>query len=286
MARGELALQGWDGGAGGPAMSQDVGRGSAGARASQSEAETAELWEVYKRTGSMTVRGRLIVSYSGLVRYVATLISARLPNRVEVADLCGFGMVGLIDAIEKFDPSRGYKFETYAVSRIKGSIIDSLRRMDWVPRGVRVRTKELERAYAQLEGELKRAPTEQELADALETTVADVRHLFDQLAGSSMVALEETASWAGASSATIGDGLAADDPDPPALFEIEEQRQDLIRAMGAMDHRRQEVLRLYYFEGLTLREIGQALKISESRACQLHNAALAELRQILIRSVI
>ena len=172
-------------------------------------AAITKLWEDFKATGSMDDRNRLVVHYSPLVKYVAGRLSAGLPNSIEQADLVSYGMFGLIDAINKFEPARGFKFETYAMSRIRGSIIDELRSIDWVPRSLRAKARAVEKAYTKLEHELLRTPTDAEVADELGTTEEELQNVFTQISFFGLVALEETVSVGAdrSESVTLGDTI-------------------------------------------------------------------------------
>jgi RNA polymerase sigma factor FliA len=151
----------------------------------------AELWREYKATASTDLRDRLIIHYSALVKYVASRVSVGLPQNVEQADLVSYGIFGLIDAIEKFEPDRGNKFETYAIRRVRGAIIDELRSIDWVPRSIRAKARAVETAFGSLEGELGRAPTDAEMAKALEMTEAELQNVFAQVSFVGVVALDD-----------------------------------------------------------------------------------------------
>ena len=153
--------------------------------------ELRDLWRLYKSERDQKARERLVIAYSPLVKYVAGRMSSGLPSHVEESDLISYGLLGLISAIERFEPEREIKFETFAVTRIKGSIIDELRSLDWVPRSVRTKAREIERANAKLEHQLHRAPTDKEMASTLETTVEDFQDSLVRISNSSVVALDE-----------------------------------------------------------------------------------------------
>jgi RNA polymerase sigma factor for flagellar operon FliA len=243
----------------------------------------SKLWEDYKATGTVDARNRLIVHYSPLVKYVAGRLGAGLPQNVEQADLVGYGMFGLIDAIDKFDPGRGYKFETYAMSRIRGSIIDELRSIDWVPRSLRAKARAVEKAYTKLEHELLRTPTDAEVATELSMTESDLQDVFTQMSFFGLVALEETLSVGAerGEAVTLRDTIADPGPGPVGLFEVEETKQILAGAINRLPEREKVVLSLYYYEGLTLGGIGEILGITESRVCQIHTKAVIQLRSKL-----
>ena len=238
-----------------------------------------QLWAEYKASESPTARDRLIVHYAPLVKYVAGRVSVGLPQNIEQADLVSYGIFGLIDAIAKFDPTRNIKFETYAIARIKGAIIDELRSIDWVPRSVRAKARAVERAYASLEARLLRTPTDAEVAAELGISAPDLDALFAQISFVGLVALDELlGSGERGESATLGDTVADKGEGPAGAFEVEEMRQALAGAINRLGDREKTVLTLYYYEGLTLAEIGEVLAVTESRVCQIHTKAVLQLR--------
>ena len=225
-----------------------------------------------------------MVAYSPLVKYVAGRMSSGLPAHVEEADLISYGLGGLISAIERFDPSRETKFETYAITRIRGAIIDELRTLDWVPRSVRARAREIERANMRLEARLQRAPTDEEIASELSVSVDDFQDTLLQISNSTIVALDEL--W-NVQDAT-GDQVSLLDtlpdreaPDPQQLLDQSELRDRIADAIAALPEREKLVIALYYYENLTLREIGEVLSVTESRVSQLHTKAVLRLRSKL-----
>ena len=248
------------------------------------ESDLAQLWHDYKETGEQSLRERLILHYSPLVKYVAGRVGVGLPPNIEHADLVSYGIFGLIDAIEKFDLERAIKFETYAIARIKGAIIDELRSIDWIPRSVRYKAREVEKAYAALEGRLHRSPTEPEVAEEMGITLEELHAIFSQVSFVNVVALDELISIGG----ERGDKLSLVDTlqdtkveDPVQAFESEETKYLLARAINTLPEREKIVVTLYYYEGLTLAEIGQVLGVTESRICQMHTKAVLQLRSRL-----
>lgn len=240
------------------------------------------LWGEYTRSRSRSARDKLILQYSPLVKYVAGRVAVGLPQNVEQADLVSYGVFGLIDAIEKFDPERGYKFETYAIARIKGAILDELRSLDWVPRSVRAKARAIERAYAKLEAENHRAPSDGEVAAELGISEDQLQSTLTQISMVGVAALDEMLSGADrGESLTLGDTVADTGDGPVGTYEIEEMRQLLAQAINAMPEREKLVLTLYYYEGLTLAEIGRVLGVTESRVCQIHTKAVLQLRSRL-----
>jgi RNA polymerase sigma factor for flagellar operon FliA len=245
----------------------------------EDQREIDQLWIDYKSTDDTKLRDALIVHYSPLVKYVAGRVAVGLPQTVEQADLVSYGIFGLIDAIEKFDLERGFKFETYAISRVKGAIIDELRSIDWVPRSVRAKARSLEKAYGILEAKLHRAPTDAELAEELDMSDTQLQTAFGQISFIGLVALDETLSGGErGESMSLGDTVADATPGPMAVYEVEEMRHILADAINGMPEREKVVLTLYYYEGLTLAEIGEILGVTESRVCQIHTKSVIHLR--------
>jgi RNA polymerase sigma factor FliA len=240
------------------------------------------LWGEYKARATRPLRDELIVRYSPLVRYVAGRVAVGLPQSVEHGDLVSYGTFGLIDAIDKFDPARGYKFETYAIARIKGAILDELRSIDWVPRSVRAKARAIERAYTKLESELHRAPTDGEMAVNLDLTEAQLQVMLGQIASVGVVALDEMIPASDRGELTVGDFLSDSKDSSVAAYELEELRQAVISATTDMPTRETIVLVLYYHEGLTLADIGHVLGVTESRVCQIHTKAVLHLRAHLL----
>ncbi len=242
--------------------------------------EVGRLWVRYKDSADADLRDQLILHYSPLVKYVAGRVAVGLPQNVEQADLVSYGIFGLIDAIEKFDLERGYKFETYAIARIKGAILDELRSIDWVPRSVRAKARALETAYAKLESELHRTPTDVELAHELDVSDEQFQTTLSQISFVGLVALDELLSVGGSrgDSLTLGDTVPDQSDGPVAAYEVEEMRQILADAINRMPEREKIVLTLYYYEGLTLAEIGDVLGVTESRVCQIHTKAVIHMR--------
>lgn len=244
--------------------------------------ELSELWRLYKAEGDERARERLVVDYSPLVKYIAGRMASGLPSHVEESDLISYGLLGLIGAIERFDPDRDVKFETYALARVKGAIIDELRSLDWVPRSVRARAREVERAHAALEGTLQRAPTDEEMAAKLELTVDAFRGVLLEIANSSVLALDDLWTFAdpeGGSQISILDTIK--DPgaaDPETEAQASELKDRLADAIESLPERERLVIALYYYENLTLREIGEVLDVTESRVSQLHTKAVIGLR--------
>jgi RNA polymerase sigma factor FliA len=242
--------------------------------------ELRSLWRRLKEHNDQAARDRLVLHFAPLVKYVAGRMSSALPAHIEEGDLISYGLLGLMNAIERFDPGRQIKFETYAVTRIKGAIIDELRSLDWVPRSVRARARQIERKSAELENKLQRAPTDEEIAGALNLSMQEFQDAITQIATSSIVALDEM--WTVSSSGeplslidTIGDSRMTD---PAAVLDVTELRATLADAIARLPEREKIVVALYYYDGLTLREIGEVLGVTESRVSQLHTKAILRLK--------
>jgi RNA polymerase sigma factor for flagellar operon FliA len=252
--------------------------------------ELARLWEEFKQnevSGARAgARERLILHYAPLVKYVASRVATGLPASVDQADLVSYGMFGLIDALEKFDPGRGNKFETYAIPRIKGAIIDELRAMDWVPRSVRFKAREIEKAYSDLESIHKRGPTEKEVAARLGVTLRELHEVINQISFVQVLQLDEILSVGSdrGEQVSLLDTLADRGTDPTTALEGEETRGLLAAAINSLSEREKIVVTLYYFEGLTLAEIGDILGVTESRVCQIHTKAVGQLRLQLVET--
>jgi RNA polymerase sigma factor for flagellar operon FliA len=246
------------------------------------EAGIVALWRQFGERREQPLRDRLVLHYAPLVKYVAGRVGTGLPAHVEVADLIQSGIFGLVDAIEKFEPERGLKFETYAMQRIRGAILDDLRAQDWVPRSVRGRAREVERALERLGAQLRRTPTDGELADELGLSLHELRDVYAQLQLTSVVALDELAA-AGRGPTPLADILEDQEAlDPVALLVDQDNRRQLAQAIAHLAERDRVVVTLYYFENLTLAEIGRVLGVTESRVCQLHTRAVLRLRAKLL----
>ena len=243
--------------------------------------DTGTLWRRYKSTRDQALRDRLILTYAPLVKYVAGRLGSGLPAHVDEGDLVSYGLLGLIGAIERFDPDRDIKFETYAIARIKGSIIDELRAMDWVPRSVRARARDIERAIGALEAKLGRAPTDEEIATKLEISQDELDDSLSEISRSSIAALDELWTVQGSS----GDQVALIDtiedtqePAPHSALDQSEVKEMIGDAISRLPEREKLVITLYYYEELTLREIGEVLGVTESRVSQLHTKAILRLK--------
>jgi RNA polymerase sigma factor FliA len=243
--------------------------------------DTYTLWQQYRKTKDQGIRDRLILTYAPLVKFVAGRLGSGLPAHVEENDLVSYGLLGLIGAIERYDPDRDVKFETYAIARIKGAIIDELRAMDWVPRSVRSRAREIERAIAELEKQLLRAPTDEEIAKKVGITEEELEESLTEISRSSIAALDElwTVSSSGGDQIALIDTIEdSDAPDPQSTLSQTEMKEAIGEAIARLPEREKLVVTLYYYEELTLREIGEVLGVTESRVSQLHTKAILRLK--------
>jgi RNA polymerase sigma factor for flagellar operon FliA len=250
--------------------------------------ETQAIWLEFSRTRDKSIRDRLILTYAPLVKYVAGRLGSGLPAHVDEGDLVSYGLLGLIGAIERYDPSRDIKFETYAIARIKGAIIDELRALDWVPRSVRSRAREIERAIAELEAKTGLAPTDEQIAAKIGISVDELEESLTDISRSSIAALDELWSLSGE-----GDQISLMDtiedetgPRPEAALDQTEMREALADAIARLPEREKLVVTLYYYEELTLREIGEVLGVTESRVSQLHTKAILRLKARLAGALV
>ncbi len=230
--------------------------------------DISDVWVEFKATGSPDLRNRLVLQYAPLVKYVAGRLRSGLPQNVDSNDLVSDGVFGLMDAIEKFDTSRGLEFQTYAVPRIKGAMIDALRSQDWVPRSVREKLRAIERAHAVLVERLGRTPTEEEIAAEMGITPKALNGLYAKVSYTSIAAVEDLV-------------VVDDAPAPGAALEDDAVREALLRHVRDLRERDQIIVALYYYEGFTLAEIGQVLGVTESRVSQLHTRAMLALRGLV-----
>lgn len=242
--------------------------------------QTREAWVDYKSTGNMAVRERLILNYTPLVKYVAGKVGVTLPAHIDNEDLASYGMFGLIDAIEKFDLEREIKFETYAINRIRGQIIDELRSIDWIPRSVRSQVRDIDRAAQALEIQLQRPATDREIAEHLGLTLEEFQKNSGQQNFINMVPLDALMdARENDGQYTMGDRIVDNRTQNPVFsYEAEEFKDLLAQAVSRLPERERIVLVLYYYERLTLAEIGKALGVTESRVCQMHTRAMKDVR--------
>jgi RNA polymerase sigma factor FliA len=245
------------------------------------------LWREYRANKNPAIRDRLIVTYAPLVKYVAGRLGSGLPAHVDDEDLVSYGLLGLIGAIERYDPDRDVKFETYAIARIRGAIIDELRALDWVPRSVRSRARDIERAIGELEAKLGRVPTDEEIAGKLGITTDELDESLSEISRSSIAALDElwTIGGSGGDQVALIDTIEdTEAPDPQGALSQTELREAIADAIARLPEREKLVVTLYYYEELTLREIGEVLGVTESRVSQLHTKAILRLKARLAGS--
>jgi RNA polymerase sigma factor for flagellar operon FliA len=245
------------------------------------------LWQQWHRHRDPAGRERLILHYAPLVKYVASRLSVGITATVDGGDLISYGMFGLIEAIERFDMSRAVRFEAYAIPRIKGAIVDELRATDWVPRAVRDHARAIQRAVAELEAMLRRTPTDAELAAHMDIALERLHDVLDQVSLTSLIALDELFVDADGGRRTLGDTLHDTSAvDPHRRVEHVEERKALRDAIARLDERDRTIIVLYYLEGMTLQQVGEILRVTESRVSQLHTRAVLALRAKLTVAVV
>ena len=239
-----------------------------------------KLWETFIKTGDQDIRDYFVMKYAPLVKYVAGKVSMGMPNTIEFDDLVSYGVFGLIDAITKYDPARGIKFKTYAMTRIRGAIFDELRSIDWIPRSVRQKAKQIEQVIAELENKLGRPVDDEEIARELGISAEEFQTILSKLSGTSMLSLNDI--WYlgdDSDELSIMETLEAPDSmNPDILIEKQEIRDSIIEAIKKLPDKEKKVIVLYYYEDLTLKEIGEVLEVTESRVSQLHTKAIMRLR--------
>ena len=237
-----------------------------------------KLWEAYSKKPTPELREKLILEYAGLVKIIAGRMSMYLGYNVEYDDLVGYGVFGLIDAIDKFDYGKGVKFETYASLRIRGAILDQIRKMDWIPRTLRQKQRKLETALQKLENEYGRPATEEELAQELNITVDEYESWQSQTQMAGLISLDEYLEQGGEMKLASSVGTESDYGRPEEQLEKAELKEMLAEAIAGLTEKEQKVIAFYYYEELTLKEISMSLEVSESRISQLHTRALQKLR--------
>lgn len=237
--------------------------------------ELKTLWETYSKTKDIGIREDLILKYIYLVKYVAGRLYASYGNNVEFDDLVSYGIFGLIDAIDKYDLTRGVKFETYAQLRIRGAIIDQLREIDWLPRSVRQKLKEMEKAYSEMENKLGRPATDEEMAESLSLSVEDFQKKIQNITTYSIVSLDDLLEQKREVVSREEDKQIGTPEDSVESIEVKEILMD---AISTLPEKEKKVVSFYYYEELTYKEIGKLLSISESRVSQLHTKAIIRLK--------
>jgi len=242
-----------------------------------------ELWELYRKNGDSKIRDIFVKQYAPLVKYVAGKVAVGMPHNVDFDDLVGFGVFGLIDAINKFDPDKHVKFKTYAVTRIRGAIFDELRSIDWVPRSVRQKSREIEETVHDLEASLGRSASDSEIAAELGVSEEDFQKTMMKISGTSILSLNDV--WYSNEEndkISIVDSIESPTSlNPDTQVEKEEIKRVIVQAINELPEKEKKVLVLYYYEDLTLKEIGKVLEVTESRISQLHTKAIMRLRSKL-----
>ncbi len=242
-----------------------------------------ELWELYRKTKDPEIRDMFVRQYAPLVKYVAGKVAIGMPHNVDFDDLVGFGVFGLIDAIEKFDTEKHVKFKTYAVTRIRGAIFDELRSIDWVPRSVRQKSREIEDTVHRLEASLGRSASDKEIAKEMGMSEGDFQKTMMKVSGTSILSLNDV-WYTGEDNDKVSIVDSIESPqslNPDTIVEKEEIKRVIVQAIDELPEKEKKVLVLYYYEDLTLKEIGKVLEVTESRISQLHTKAIMRLRSKL-----
>lgn len=238
-----------------------------------------QLVAEYRKSGDTKIREKIMLANLSLISYISERLAVSLPQSVELDDLKSLGILGLIDAIENYKPEKQVRFTSYAALRIKGSIIDGLRSLDWVPRSVRKKARDLERCLHELEGELGRPASEKEMSEKLGISLGDYQSLLEEVSPITFLSLNDTVYEDNDQSISLGDVIEdAANFGPYSMLERKEVKQLLVGGINALPEREKLVIALYYYEGLTLKEIGEVMQISESRVCQIHTEAMLRLR--------
>jgi RNA polymerase sigma factor for flagellar operon FliA len=240
-----------------------------------------ELWQAYRRTRDLALRERIIEKHLVLVKYTAARLAGRLPSHLRFEDLYSAGLLGYLRAVEDYDPDRGVEFRVYATQRIRGSIFDELRRLDWVPRAVRRKIRDAERAIDTLFRRLGHQPTEEEISSELSIGLEDYRRLLGY--GLTLLSLDAPAGGQEEGLSPLDSLEDGNSPNPFLSLAAKERRAILGRIIEGLPERERHVLSLYYYEELTMQEVGQALGVTESRVSQLHSSAILRIRSALRR---
>ena len=247
-----------------------------------SDAELNALWsEFEKDKNNKPLRDKIVIQYIYLIKYVVGRLRITLPPTISTEDIASYGVEGLLDAIEKFSLARGVRFETYALLRIRGAIIDRIRSLDWIPRGAQKRFKMIQQATSELQNELGRAPSIDEIAKRIDLPKEKVEASMAEMESNTVVSLYESRDASSDSLELIDTIQDKSVDDPLVQLENRDVKNELSRALSNLPERERMILALYYHENMTLKEIGNALKISESRVCQLHAQAIMKLRKLL-----
>lgn len=248
-----------------------------------SEEKLKEMWvEFVKDRTNKPLRDKLIVQYMYLIKYVVGRLRVNLPTSISTDDIAGYGVEGLINATERYTPDKGSRFETYALMRIRGTIIDKIRNQDWVPRSARKKQKDIKVAIELLQKELGRKPTVQEIADRLELPVEKVKATINEMDSGSVVSIYDKRGDSSGEGMELIDTIQdSDSKSPEEELEEKDVKKDLSMALSRLPERERMILALYYHQNMTLKDIGAAINVSESRVCQLHAQAIMKLRNLL-----
>ena len=246
------------------------------------------LWREFKETGSKIAKDKLLVEYAYLVKFIANRLAINLPPSVDRNDLVSSGVLGLIKAVETFEPERGFKFETYAGHKIRGAILDELRALDWVPRSVRQKSRDLQRIFAVLENRLGRIPYDDEVCEEMKITLAEYEELLTEVTPTTIISLEEAMPERGSDSKELKIIDSIEDPgssNPLKELGFAEVKEILKETIANLPEKEKLVIALYHYEELTLKEIGVVLDITESRVSQIHSKAILKLRAKLLQRI-
>jgi RNA polymerase sigma factor FliA len=249
------------------------------------DADETELWKSYRKNKDREIRDFFCQKYAPLVKYVAGKVAIGMPQNVEFDDLVSYGSFGLLDAIEKFDPERDIKFKTYAMTRIRGAVFDELRSIDWIPRSIRQKAKQVEETIAMLENKLGHTVDDEDIAKEMGISVDELSSLISKISGTSIISLHDI-WYMGDDSDEVSFMETLESPsnlNPDSLIEREEVKSVIVEAIKHLPDKEKKVIVLYYYEDLTLKEIGEVLEITESRISQLHTKAIMRLRGKLMR---
>ena len=241
----------------------------------------AKLWDEYGKNRTPQLREKIIIEYAPLVKIVAGRLSMYLGYNVEYDDLCGYGVFGLIDAIDKYDPTKDVKFETYASLRIRGSILDQIRKMDWIPRTIRQKQKQIDDAVKAIEAETGQGASDADIARKLGLSDEEFADWQSQMAVTNVVSLNEFNENSSDEGSAERETIASNDPGPEDIIEQDELRKMLAESLELLTEKERKVILLYYYEELTLKEVSNVLEVSESRVSQLHIKALAKMKKKL-----
>lgn len=245
-------------------------------------------WREFKETGSKIAKDKLLVEYAHLVKYITNRLAVNLPKSVDRDDLTSAGVLGLIKAVETFEPERGFKFETFAGHKIRGAILDELRALDWVPRSVRQKSRELQKVFAKLENDLGRAPYDDEVCESMNITMQEYEEMLSDVTPTTIISLEEAMPNRESDSKELRIIDTIEDPgseNPLKELGFAQVKEILKDAIMNLPEKEKLVVALYHYEELTLKEIGVVLDITESRVSQIHSKAILKLRSKLLQRI-